>query len=160
MEELRGVFPIVFYANDAISYPTTISFLHLMITRVRCIPLWPSSSPWIFLLHSTTTTCNAQFIPWAAFVIKGWKHLNLFCLALSGAIRKKRVGGKKNAPMMSFDNNLRMCLNLLYTSVEDKFVWTGQLRECPKWPINLTFKWTTALRLVDWTKQSNFFRTG
>lgn len=61
---------------------------------------------------------------------------------------------------MPFGNNLGMYLNLLYTSVADKFAWTGQLRECPKWPINLTFKWTTALGRVDWTKQSNSLRTG
>lgn len=58
---------------------------------------------------------------------------------------------------MPFSNNLGMYLNLLYTSVADKFVWTGQLRECPKWPINVTSKWMAAQRQVDWTEQSNFF---
>lgn len=60
---------------------------------------------------------------------------------------------------MPFSNNLGMYLNLLYTSVADKFVWTGQLRECPKWPINVTSKWMAAQRQVDWTEQSNFLRT-
>lgn len=50
---------------------------------------------------------------------------------------------------MPFSNNLGMYLNLLYTSVADKFVWTGQLRECPKWPINVTSKWMAAQRQVD-----------